>query len=348
MRCNSAKAARFGVVAFLLGALSVGCGSGSSGPSKPLTMPGGGNGGSSSAGMQGTGGGNGGTSAGEGASAGGSAGAGVGASTSAGGGTGAGAGAGGGAPGTMGGGNMLPGTGTSDGGLALLLDGGLDSAVAVLPDGSPLDEMLAARPDQGQGDGTDVIMIGDSWMLLGATGISLSLENPANGGNPAYTNYAVAGTQLLNGQIPSQYTQAKAVKSSIRTVVMTAGGNDVLLTGLSADCAAGGTTCQMTLNNIGAALGNLWNQMGMDGVTDVVHIMYSAAAGGGLKDPAANMAGLQKICDAVPQPMHCHLLNTDMLVGSDLMADGIHPSAAACDRVAQAVTAMMQMYGMRR
>jgi hypothetical protein len=129
---------------------------------------------------------------------------------------------------------------------------------------------------------------------------------------------------------------------------MTGGGNDVLLTGLSSDCAAGGMACQMQLNAIGMALGQLWGQMSMDGVTDVVHIMYAASAGQGVKDPAANQAGLQTICDAVPQPMHCHLLNTDTLVGTDLMADGIHPSAAACDRVAQAVIAMMQMYGMRR
>jgi hypothetical protein len=235
-----------------------------------------------------------------------------------------------------------------DSGLTMLLDAGLESSVATTDDGSLLDMMASGRPDQGQGDGSDVIMIGDSWMLLGATGISLSLENPANGGNPAYTNYAVPGTQLLNGQIPSQYTQAKAVKTSIRTVIMTAGGNDVLETGLSADCAAGGSTCASQLAAIGAALKQLWGQMSMDGVTDVVHIEYSRYSGGGLKDPAANEMALQSICDAVPQPMHCHLLNTDMLVGMDLMADGIHPSAAACDRVAQAVTDMMKADGMRR
>jgi hypothetical protein len=244
---------------------------------------------------------------------------------------------------------MLPGPGkSSDSGASAFFDGGLDSALVLMPDGAPLDGMPPPRPDLGKGDGSDVIMIGDSWMLLSTTGISLSLQNPANGGNPAYTNYAVPGTQLLNGQIPGQYTQAKAAKSSIKTVVMTAGGNDVLLTGLSSDCASGGTACQMQLNAIAMALGQLWGQMGMDGVTDVVHIMYSSSAGMGLKDPVANMALIQTYCDAVPQPMHCHLLNTDQLVGSDLMADGIHPSAAACDRVAKAVTDMMQMYGMRR
>lgn len=315
IQSKGAKPSRFSILASLVAALAIGCGSGSSGPSQPHGTQNGGNGMSPTPGGEGTPSG----SAGEPAQS--SSGSG-GASTSSGGST-----------------PMGP----------ALFDSGLDGAVTVSLDAGPLDAMLSPpRADLGKGDGTDVIMIGDSWMLLSVTGISLSLQKPANGGNPNYTNYAVPGTQLLNGQIPSQYTQAKAVKSSIKTVVMTAGGNDVLLTGLSSDCAAGGTTCQMKLNAIGMALGQLWDQMGKDGVTDVVHIMYAASAGGGLKDPAANQALIQTYCDAVPQPMHCHLLNTDMIVGKDLMADGIHPSAAACDRVAQAVTSMMQMYGMRR
>ena len=333
IRSTKAKPTRFVILALLIGAFATACGSGSTGTNKPLSTHNGGNGGSPATGEQ-TG-----MPAGHGgAPAGGPAGSSTSNTTP----------PPGGSSGSMAGGPGAPSGSASDGGMHAFLEGGLDAAVAVLPDGAVLDSMLASRPDQGKGDGTDVIMIGDSWMLLGATGISLSLQNSANGGNPAYTNYAVPGTQLLNGQIPSQYTSAKAAKSSIKTVVMTAGGNDVLLTGLSADCAAGGATCQMTLNSIAMSLGQLWNQMGMDGVTDVVHILYSSAAGGGLKDPAANEALIQTYCDAVPQPMHCHLLNTDMLVGSDLMADGIHPSAAACDRVAQAVTDMMQMYGMRR
>ena len=67
-----------------------------------------------------------------------------------------------------------------------------------------------------------------------------------------------------------------------------------------------------------------------------------------MKDPAANEKGLAGICDAVPAPLRCHLLNTDALVNHDLMADGIHPSAAACDRIAKAVIDMMQSQGMRR
>jgi hypothetical protein len=213
-------------------------------------------------------------------------------------------------------------------------------------DASMTDGVAPPRADLGKGDGHDVINIGDSWMLLSVTGIELSLVRLSM---QPYREYAVPGTMLLNGQIPSQYTQAKGANPDIKTVVMTGGGNDVLETGMSADCATGGPNCAMTLTKIGAALATLWMQMAADGVQDVIHIEYSKYSGGGLKDPAANEMALQKICSAVPAPLHCHLLNTDaMVTKSDLMADGIHPSAAACDRVAMAVMDMMVAQGMRR
>jgi hypothetical protein len=223
----------------------------------------------------------------------------------------------------------------------------LDGNIITIPsDANMGDAMWPPRADLGKGDGTDVINIGDSWMLLSVTGIELSLVRLSM---QPYREYAVPGTELLNGQIPSQYTQAKAANANIKTVVMTGGGNDVILTGMSADCAAGGATCQMTLTKIGAALATLWKQMSADGVMDVIHIEYAAVAGQGLKDPAANERALQLICNAVPLPMHCHLLNTDAYVAkTDLMADGIHPSGAACDRIAMAVMNLMVAGGMRR
>jgi hypothetical protein len=212
-------------------------------------------------------------------------------------------------------------------------------------DASPADAMWPPRPDLGKGDGHDVIAIGDSWMLLSVTGIQLSLVRLS--GQP-YRTYGVPGTQLLNGQIPGQYTQAKGVNPDIKTVVMTGGGNDVLLTGLQADCAAGGTACQQQLVKIGQGLAALWKQMSADGVQDVIHIEYASTAGAGLKDPQANKAGLAALCAAVPPPLRCHLLDTDQLVMHDLMPDGIHPSAAACDRIAQATIDLMKSEGMRR
>ena len=92
------------------------------------------------------------------------------------------------------------------------------------------------------------------------------------------------GTRLLDGVIPGQYAQAKRVNPDIETVIMTGGGNDILINGLSADCAAGGEQCAAQLDKIGEGLRALWQQMADDGVRDVIHIQYSSDAGSGVKD----------------------------------------------------------------
>jgi lysophospholipase L1-like esterase len=199
------------------------------------------------------------------------------------------------------------------------------------------------RPDLGEGDGKDVITIGDSWMSLGLNGIQQSLLKASD---QPYRTYGVAGTQLLNGQIPGQYASAKRADPDIKTVVMTGGGNDVLLTGLSQDCANGGERCTAQLIKIGEGLAALWKQMSADGVQDVVHVLYSSDAGAGVKTDAG--AGIKKLCDSVPPPLRCHLLPTDDLVNGSLRADGVHPSNAAYDRIGKAVYDLMVAKGMRR
>jgi hypothetical protein len=240
-------------------------------------------------------------------------------------------GAGGAAPasgGTPASGGALPGSGGSAGaGGSSTPDGGGDTP----------------RPDLGEGDGKDVITIGDSWMSLGFNGIQQSLLKASD---RPYRTYGVAGTQLLNGQIPGQYASAKRADPDIKTVVMTGGGNDVLLTGLSQDCANGGERCTAQLIKIGEGLAALWKQMSADGVQDVVHVLYSSDAGSGVKTDAG--AGIKKLCDSVPPPLRCHLLPTDDLVNGSLRADGIHPSNAAYDRIGKAVYDLMVAKGMRR
>ena len=112
--------------------------------------------------------------------------------------------------------------------------------------------------DLGQGDGSDVVMIGDSWMSFIDTGIEQSITRIS--GQP-YRLYGVPGTRLLDGAIPGQYARAKADNPNIATVIMTGGGNDVILAGLGEDCAAGGAECAAELEKIGAGLQELWTQI---------------------------------------------------------------------------------------
>ena len=195
----------------------------------------------------------------------------------------------------------------------------------------------------GKGDGSDVVMIGDSWMSLIFSGIQQSVTRISK---QPYRVYGVPGTRLLDGAIPGQYARAKRDNPNIKTVIMTGGGNDILITGLSADCAAGGEKCAAQLDKIGVGLKDLWTQMAKDGVRDVIHIQYSSDAGSGVKDSAARNAGLAELCASMT-PIRCHLLPTDDLVKGELL-DGIHPTPAANDRIANAIIALMAEKGMRR
>ena len=223
-------------------------------------------------------------------------------------------------------------------------DAGMPRAGAPAPTaGAPAP---ATHEDLGKGDGHDVITIGDSWMSLG-TGEGIQ-ESLLKASGQRYRTYGVPGTQLLNGQIPGQFTRAKMANPDIKTVVMTGGGNDILQTGLSAECGMGGPRCAPQLMKIGDGLAALWKQMGQDGVKDVVHIMYAAIAGDGVKDAEANNKALADLC-AAATPVRCHLLNTDMLIPTEGdLRDGIHPKAAGYDRIGKAVFDLMVKEGMRR
>jgi hypothetical protein len=219
------------------------------------------------------------------------------------------------------------------------------------------DAAVPARPDLGKGDGRDVVLLGDSWMsntlqLVGTGGgIAPSLINLTKQG---YRNYAVQGVMLLEADlfgpaIPTQWDDAVRENPNIATVVMTAGGNDIIQDSSVSDaCASGGPACTKKLADILAALESLWARLSSSGVKDIVHVTYSSAAGS-VKDFDKNVADLEAACAAVPAPTRCHLVKSTPLVAkSDLAIDGIHPLKSANDRIASTISALMSAAGMRR
>jgi hypothetical protein len=220
-------------------------------------------------------------------------------------------------------------------------------------DGAP-PEMPHA--DLGKGDGSDVVLLGDSWMSN-----TLQVEGTGGGISPAliavaglpYRNYAVQGVMMLmadtfGAAIPTQYTTAKQINPKILTVVMTGGGNDIIQNPtLQSDCQMGGAMCKQVLDQIGQALNTLWTQMASDGVQDVVFINYASNVGstaqslrgdGGVPTPSICSTG----------KIRCHEVDTTAAVMSQIAADGIHPLQAANQRIATQVYALMTQEGMRR
>ena len=207
--------------------------------------------------------------------------------------------------------------------------------------------------DQGKGDGSDVIMIGDSWMSLfdPMSGIQGGVLKAS--GQP-YRAYAIGGTTLLGGgalsfltPIPTQYDNAIQADSDVKTVIMTGGGNDILQSGLQADCDMNGDACGAQVVKILDRLSELWADMAADGVQDVVYILYATPAGKSVDFELPDGDGAVKRCAAVPAPLRCHILPTLDIVMGDI-PDGIHPSQPASDRIGEAVFALMTSEGMRR
>jgi len=199
--------------------------------------------------------------------------------------------------------------------------------------------------DQGKGNGKDVITIGDSWMLLVFSGIQESLVKVAM---QPYRKYGFAGTQVLTGDIPAQFDRAKSEDANIKTVVMTGGGNDILLSGAGADCETGGPNCTAQLDKVATTLDKLWKKMADSGVQDLVHVQYAAIAvkNNPVKNLPAHLVRLQELCSSHP-PMRCFQMNTDAIV-TELRGDGIHPTDENYDKLGKAVFELMVKEGMRR
>jgi hypothetical protein len=230
-------------------------------------------------------------------------------------------------------------------------DAGAGQPAPAGTDAAPMQPDAAVpREDLGEGDGRDVITIGDSWMsntLLTGNAIEGALARLT--GQP-YRNYGVQGVLLLQSSlfgaaIPTQYDRAKSADPDIVTVIMTGGGNDIIQNpSVQASCAEGGDACKQKLAEIVKALDTLWTKMAEDGVKDVVFIRYSSDAGstddslrGGGTPPAICLSGR----------IRCHSIDTTDAVMGDLQ-DGIHPTRTANDRIAKKVHDYMVANGIRR
>jgi lysophospholipase L1-like esterase len=207
------------------------------------------------------------------------------------------------------------------------------------------------RPDQGMGDGKDVITIGDSWMNLGSVGIELSLDKVSM---RPYRNFGVGGTKLLDGAIPGQYEMAKK-QAPVKTVIMTGGGNDILQE-ILVDCLDTnfGDTCKKQIDAVAAGLTKLWAEMSTDGVTDVVIVGYSKKTmplglGSTAKSIDYSAMKITPLCAMVAAPLRCTSFDSDKEVPNLMTrSDGIHPDDASYDAIAAAVWKLMQAKGMRR
>ncbi|MET0340145.1 MAG: SGNH/GDSL hydrolase family protein [Polyangiales bacterium] len=205
-----------------------------------------------------------------------------------------------------------------------------EAAVAEQPDsGSASDAGSATSCEKGKVKATEVVFIGESFIAQSGA-IPRMMTDHARaagtiGATESYRSFAVSGTQLANGQIPSQYARAKA-QSPVKVVLMDGGGNDLLWGGL---CKDGPASCRKILETVEA----LFAQMARDGVTDVVYFFYPDPVGiGAAIKPAMDILRpqMKELC-AQATDLRCTWVDQRESWNGNydkFTSDGIHPTAA--------------------
>jgi hypothetical protein len=188
---------------------------------------------------------------------------------------------------------------------------------------------------KGMTKASQVVWIGDSYPASGNGGIQRYTEQAAQAAGAlaagaTYRRYYAGGTQMANGQIPGQYTQAKSADPDINTVIMTGGGNDILIgnnTCLSNPPPAN-LSCVDTVAKAVAAADAMFTQMQADGVKNVIYYFYPRTT---ILQSGANVDYAFPIvkagCDKFRGPLNCYFVDTrPAFEGQNWFADGIHPT----------------------
>jgi lysophospholipase L1-like esterase len=163
-----------------------------------------------------------------------------------------------------------------------------------------------------------------------------------------YRNYAQPGTQVLTEQIPNQYNAAHDENPNIKTVVMTGGGNDILLGRIDCSLIWDAASCEATIDDVQARLDMMRVQMAEDGVEDVLIVSYGYPANEMLHN-GLNYSRmiLPEACKTTDTP-RCHYIDPVEELEGKIDADGIHPNQEGYDVLGQMVWDMMQERGLRR
>ncbi len=197
--------------------------------------------------------------------------------------------------------------------------------------------------DTGKITGSEVLVIGDSFLALSHDITTRLQQNARNdgvlGSTDSFRDLSVSGTLLSGGMsptIPQQY-QNGINAGTVKYVIMDGGGND---------CLSG------SVDNAVTAARNLFQQMGNSGTVKVFYLFYPDAQGGlsSTLNPKLNTLRpqIQSIVTSSTSPKGYFLdlrPTFDGKYSSYILSDGIHPTQAGSYAAADAIWAEMKKVG---
>jgi lysophospholipase L1-like esterase len=231
---------------------------------------------------------------------------------------------------------------------------------------------------KGQVTPNRVVMIGDSYLDPSFSNAALDIFADAqmSGALPAnttYRHYYQGGASMSSGalqfNIPYQYESEALLDptvsnpSSIDTIIMDGGGNDVLINDRSCLTQAppANTGCVNTIQGVVSRATSLMQEMGRNGVKNVVYFFYphlDPAGGGLLPTPAPGVNDTldyayplaQQLCAAAPQGgPRCFFIDLRPAFEGHIADyinpnDHVHPTPAGAKVIADLVWQTMESH----
>jgi hypothetical protein len=175
-----------------------------------------------------------------------------------------------------------------------------------------------------------------------------------------FRRYSTSGAEINGGDwiapsVKNQYATARGDNSYIKTIFMDGGGNDILIPATALDpynCKVDwwesglSTSCKNLVNDIYVDSVNLLNQMGRDGVQNIIFQGYYYPKNGLIGSTTLKQVldyGDNKLASAVTNATAVanHRVFIDPrtlgITNSDIIIDGIHPTSSGSYKLAVAM-----------
>jgi hypothetical protein len=207
-----------------------------------------------------------------------------------------------------------------------------------------------------------VVNLGDSIFALSG---DESTYLHALAGNKTFRRYATSGAEIVGGDwiAPSVYNQYLTAKADgyIHTVFMDGGGNDILIPATALDiynCKVDwwesglSTSCKNLINDVYVETVNTLNYMKSQGVKHVVYQGYYRVKFGLIGSTSLNPAvdyGNTKLSQALanctfPVADKVYIDPRPYITNSDIILDGIHPTASGSQKLANLVWPKLNLW----
>ena len=203
----------------------------------------------------------------------------------------------------------------------------------------------------------NVVNIGDSIFALSGK----IHDNLTAKAGKSFRNYCVSGSYLsstsilTSNSVAVQYATARNDNSNIKTIIADGGGNEVLIPANFFDpyhCKSSTLTssCKAVIDDVYVDAVDLLNQMGRDGVQNIIwqgyyHVKFGLFASTSL-NPAVDYGNTklaQAVANATAASNYRVFINpVSSIVNSDIIIDGVHPNDSGSQKLANLIWPKLQ------